>query len=162
MKKLKNQKTVDKYLFIMKRNGHFLIHLFHWALSILPKNIQKLEIFRCLQGAWKNTSSTKWVTGKSKLKYDYNGIRTHNHLVCKRTLNHLAKWSSVRLQTKWLWFRVPLQSLKLQISRVFQARSSLTFRQLQSVDSLWNAYVTWWKHTVLNIILSEAVLQRCS
>ena len=22
---------------------------------------------------------------------DYNGIRTHNHLVCKRTLNHLAK-----------------------------------------------------------------------
>ena len=22
---------------------------------------------------------------------DSNGIRTHNHLVCKRTLNHLAK-----------------------------------------------------------------------
>ena len=65
-----------------------------------------------------------------------NGIRTHNHLVRKRTLNHsaklasLAKWLSVRLQTKWLWVRIPLQSLKLQIWRLFRARSSLTFRQL--------------------------------
>ena len=52
---------------------------------------------------------------------DYNGTRTHNHLVCKRTLNHvaklasLAKWLSVRLRAKHLWVRVPLQSLKLQI-----------------------------------------------
>ena len=30
---------------------------------------------------------------------------------------------SVRLQTKWLWIRDPLQSLKLQISRLFRARS---------------------------------------
>ena len=29
---------------------------------------------------------------------DSNGIRTNNHLVCKRTLNH-AKWLSVSLQT---------------------------------------------------------------
>ena len=56
---------------------------------------------------------------------DCNGIRTHNHLVRKRTLNHLAKlaslakWLSVRLRIKWLWVRIPLQSLKLQISRLF-------------------------------------------
>ena len=34
---------------------------------------------------------------------DSNGIQTHNHLVHKRTLNHLtslAKWSSVHLGTK--------------------------------------------------------------
>ena len=37
--------------------------------------------------------------------------RTHNHLVHKRTLNHLAKWLSVCLWTKWLWVRVQLQSL---------------------------------------------------
>ena len=55
---------------------------------------------------------------------------------------------SVRLWTKWLWVRIPLQSLKLQILRLFWARSSLTFRQLWSVDSLWNAYVTWEEHTV--------------
>ena len=49
----------------------------------------------------------------------YNsGIRTHNHLVYKWTLNHLAKlaslvkWFSVRLRIKWLWARIPLLSLK--------------------------------------------------
>ena len=45
---------------------------------------------------------------------DCNWTRTHNHLVRKRTFNHLAKlaslakWSSVRLGTKSLWDRVPL------------------------------------------------------
>ena len=45
-------------------------------------------------------------------------------------LASLAKWLSVRLWTKWLWVRVQLQSLKLQILRLLLARSSLTFRQL--------------------------------
>ena len=49
---------------------------------------------------------------------DCNWARTHNHLVHKRTLNHLAKpaglakWFSVRLWTKWLCVKVQLQSLK--------------------------------------------------
>ena len=60
-----------------------------------------------------------------------NETRNHNHSVCK----HLF-----RLQTKWLWLRAPLQSLKLQISSLFQARSYIAFRQLLSVDSLWR---TW-------------------
>ena len=38
---------------------------------------------------------------------------THNHSVYKQTLNHFAKWLSVHLWTKWLWFRVQLQSLSL-------------------------------------------------
>ena len=49
---------------------------------------------------------------------DCNLTRTHNHLVGKRTLNHLAKmakWLSVRLQTKWLWVRVKLQSRKRDV-----------------------------------------------
>ena len=49
-----------------------------------------------------------------------NWTRTQNHLVLKRTLNHLAKvakWLSVRLKTKWFWFRVQLQSLNLKITR---------------------------------------------
>ena len=51
---------------------------------------------------------------------DSNGSRTHNHLVRKRTLNHLAKLAnlakcfSVCLQTKWLWVRIPLLSLLLR------------------------------------------------
>ena len=66
---------------------------------------------------------------------DSNEIQTHNHLLCKKTLNcltklaSLAKWLSVCLQTKWLWVRISLLSLKLQIWCLLQARSSLTFRQ---------------------------------
>ena len=52
---------------------------------------------------------------------DSNGIRTHNHLVRKRTLNHL--------RTTWLWVRIPLLSLKLEIWHLLRARSSLTFWQ---------------------------------
>ena len=56
---------------------------------------------------------------------DCNWTRTQNHLIRKRTLNHLAKlnsahsfkvslakWLSVRLRTKWFWVRAQLQSLK--------------------------------------------------
>ena len=42
---------------------------------------------------------------------DYNWTRTQNHLVRKRTLNHLAKWLSFRLRTNWFWVQVQLQSL---------------------------------------------------
>ena len=47
----------------------------------------------------------------------------------------LGKRLSARLRTKWLWVQIPLQSHKLQISRLFRARSFLKFTQLQSVDS---------------------------
>ena len=46
------------------------------------------------------------------------------------SLISLAKWLGVRLRTKWLWVRIPLQSVKLRISRFFRVMSSLTFRQL--------------------------------
>ena len=36
---------------------------------------------------------------------------------------------SVRLRTTWLWVRISLLLLKLQIWRLLRARSSLTFRQ---------------------------------
>ena len=53
-------------------------------------------------------------------------------LIILQTLNRQAKIfssrSSVRLLTKWLWVRIPLLSLKLQIWRLPRARSSLTFR----------------------------------
>ena len=47
--------------------------------------------------------------------------------------NHLAslgKWLSVRLRAKRFWVRAQVQSLKLQILHLLQARSSLTFSQL--------------------------------
>ena len=39
----------------------------------------------------------------SEVTIDSNGIQTHNHLVRKRTRNHLVK--------KWLWVRIPLLSV---------------------------------------------------
>ena len=56
---------------------------------------------------------------------DCSWTQTHNQLVCKRILNHLGKhsasltkWLSFHLGTNWLWVRVQLQSLKLQILRL--------------------------------------------
>ena len=59
--------------------------------------------------------------------------------VMNTQLNHLAnlaKGLKVGLQTKWLWVRVPLKSMKLQILLLFQTRNSLTFRYLENADSL--------------------------
>ena len=50
---------------------------------------------------------------------DSNWTRTQNHLVLKRTLNHLAKWLSVLLRTKWFCVRVQLQSLRFIHSHLF-------------------------------------------
>ena len=88
-------------------------------------------------------SITAFQTTYSKLLIHWNKIWTHNHLVGTQTLNYLVKlasldkWLSVRLQTKWLWVQIPLQSLnKLHVSHLFQARGSLAFRLLWIVDPL--------------------------
>ena len=83
-----------------------------------------------------NKMAASWICFNFIISKPCNGTRTHNHLVCKPTLKHLAKWMSVCLRTKWLWVRVQLQSLKLEISRLFRTRGSLIFKQLQTVDSL--------------------------
>ena len=52
-----------------------------------------------------------------------NGIRTHNHLVRKRTLNHLAKlagWLCVRLQTKWCGFESRYCNLSFRYRGCFE------------------------------------------
>ena len=49
---------------------------------------------------------------------DCNWTGTQNHLVRKRTVNHLAKLLSVCLRPRWFWVQVQLQSLNLQILRL--------------------------------------------
>ena len=87
----------------------------------------------------------QWIWFRSKHYFHLSGcnsIWTLKNLVCKQTLNHLAKvaslaiWLSVLLWTKWFWVQVLLRSLKCQISRLFRARSSFTCKILQSVDSI--------------------------
>ena len=46
---------------------------------------------------------------------DYNWTRTQNDLVRKGIFNHLAKWLSVRLRTKWFWVRVQLQIIMMML-----------------------------------------------
>ena len=71
----------------------------------------------------------EYVTPESLTDVDNEVIHNWlNHLV--KPFGQLAKWFSVRLQTKWFWVRVKLQSLKHQISHQLRAMSSLTFRQL--------------------------------
>ena len=76
-----------------------------------------------------------------------NGIRTHNHLAHKRTLNHyvwwilakltsLAKWLSVGLRTKWFWVRLPLLSLTSWTLRV--TSSTLRVTSLNPRITSWN------------------------
>ena len=80
-----------------------------------------------------------------EFQFDLNCLskrtNAHSTLVCKPTLNllksaRLAKWLSVPLWIKWFVGSSPLQSLNLQIKCLFEARTSLAFRQVQSVDSL--------------------------
>ena len=112
------------------------------AMSVEFKELCPLSLFK---KAIKNDSLISLLTVKdicSKLS-DCNGTRTHNQLVHKQTLNHLAslaKWLRVRLRTKWL------QSLKLQISRLFQAKISLTLGvsrhlYISSPGTKWNGFV---------------------
>ena len=77
---------------------------------------------------------------------DSNVIRTHNHLVRKRTLDNLAKqaslakWLSVGLRTKGLWVGITLLSLKLDSVFV----SWLETTRLAQVSILLNVLLNDW------------------
>ena len=90
------------------------VRVSEWIHTCRPATLFKELLARCKREIW-SLSDCNW-TG------------THNHLVRKRTLKHLAKLA------KWLCIWVQLQSLKLQISRLLRAKSSLTFRQLYSCE----------------------------
>ena len=98
-----------------------------------------------------------------------NRNRTHKHIARKRTPNYLtklvslAKWLSYRLRTKLLWVRFLLQSLNVttQILRLFWARSSLAFGQLQSVNLLymrkWHEITIQWTYRICQEVWLEKI-----
>ena len=95
----KNQFSAKKIQFSAEKNQSKKIDIVPEEFNLVPKRISLML---------KNSS-------------DSNGIQSRNHLVFKGTLNHSAKlgsftkWSSVRLRTKWLWFQIPLLSLKIHV-----------------------------------------------
>ena len=89
-------------------------------------------------GVWIHSETHPWHDKNRQSNAPYRSVLTTQ-------LYQLAswdKWLSVRLWTKWLWVRVPLQSLKFQISHLLRTSSSLRFMQLWRVASLLNTYVT--------------------
>ena len=93
-------KTIFHRLYIIISHTSFRVNLH----SVVCLNVKELL-------AW----SRRNIWGLS----DSNGIWTHNQLVCKRPSGlflkkaSFAKWLSVCLQTKWLWVRILVLSLKL-------------------------------------------------
>ena len=122
---------------ILKYFSYFIIYCVNgwfWG-TVLSGCFIILSTLFILNLTWKESflesTLSGWTFGKYLVLHQLlikhqlcNWTRPQNHLVLKGTLNHLAKWLSVRLRTKWL------QSLHLQISRLLRARSSFTFRQL--------------------------------
>ena len=87
----------------------YVIIMSHTSFRVNPHSRVCLNVKEPL--AW--SRSHIWSLSHS------NVIRTHNHLVCKWTLNHLAKLASlakrlsVRLWIKWLWVPITLLSPKV-------------------------------------------------
>ena len=95
----------------------------------------KLEMWRLLQVrsslTFRQTVECRFT--ETRTWYDKNMQSNVPYISFFTTqVNHLAsvaKWFCVHLSTKWLWFWVPLLSLKPQIWRLLQARNYLIFRQ---------------------------------
>ena len=131
------------------------LHLKKTGSNIIAKNIISI-----LKKVWYSTKHVEQVNGASFIdtsttspKYEEDINVTLKHLRHSRLNNVFFSYlniSSIRNNCgdldkvvdgnlsdcnwtrthKWFWVRVQLQSLKLQISRLLRARSSLTFRQL--------------------------------
>ena len=86
----------------------------------------------------------------------------------------MVEWCS---RTKWLWVPVQLQSLKLQISRLLWARSSLTFRKiiecrftLKRIRDMTRPYIQnklfktlhYWSRDMLNFLFFRKDLEIAS
>ena len=118
--KIEQQGSCFKFNLNIARYGKSAVAIFLYTISgtcCKKKTKTKFQDFK-LKFFKKLILKDPLLGLRQVLLSDCNRTRTHNHLVQKQTLNHLTK--------SW----VLLQSHKLQISGLFRARSSLTFRQL--------------------------------
>ena len=94
----------------------------------LFKNILTSSINRFVSGKWHNNGFSFLQNNKDDAD-DKSLFMITIKIFRHEYYASLAKWLRVRLRTKWLWVRIPLLSLKLQIWRLLLARSFLTFRR---------------------------------
>ena len=106
------------------------------------------RIITCLDGLLAVKSYNPLITWCYKITWQNKISTTTVPMTTKpgRVVTFLVK-SCDKPRLSYLYYRSAWSSIK-SILRLFRARSSLTFKQLQSVDSLWNTYVTWQENTV--------------
>ena len=127
---------------------HFTVCYYHVTHAFQSESIlySSLNVKKLLARNWRGIWSLS----------DSNRIRTHNQLVRKRTLNHLAKlakWlccvASTYLHSAFDFiiimsctrFRLNLHYSYLNVKEFF-GRNICDIWSL-NVDSIWNAYMTW-------------------
>ena len=112
----------------------FLASLFSKANSE-PSQTSKIELFAKIVNGWIAKSPISDIYPDTEQACCFT-IRSHfQHHTNSLIINSKTfKWLTFRLRTKWLWVRIPLQPVKLQIWRLLRTRSSLTFRQT----------IEWW------------------
>ena len=126
-------------LYEQKKGGKCFFFLCIFNTKSVPWVSESLAVPKLMFAGiqkYKNHYMEAWTYVKQSNKiYDFERTRTHKHLVCKKNSPSLTKWLTVRLRCTWLFVRVPLKSVSLQISRLFWARISLTVKKSQNVDS---------------------------
>ena len=68
-----------------------------------------------------------WIAAFNTTNRDCNGIWTHNHLVCKRTLNHLAKLDK--------WLSCVMSTYLFDVRRAWHDRHTWHDNNIQSVHN---------------------------
>ena len=89
-------------------------------------------------------SSTNWYWNRSscpKVFCKNDVLKKFRQIHRKTSVSEWLQQDSIILASLAVW--KPLQSLKLQISRLFRVRSFLIFMQIQGVNSLRNSCLTW-------------------
>ena len=128
----------SKILFLWKVVGHFCNFQVFLPTNALKRSAvdDDRPLFATLYGVWIHSETLKWHEKNIQSNARYRKVLTTQ-------LNHLAssaKWLCVRLQTKWLLVRAPLQSLKLQISHLdIQATTEFGFT-LKHVRNMLRTY----------------------
>ena len=83
---------------------------------------------------WDSAKYRVWIHSETRMRHDKNIQSKYTlHISTQNTVQSLASSArslSVRLQIKLFWVRVELQALKIQISCLFWAWSSLTFTKI--------------------------------
>ena len=121
------------------RYGAYLYRAFESSCSHL--NFRFRACF--VQGVpWHSNNYSVWIHSETRTWHDEN-IQSNApyRKVLRKQLNYLAslaKWLNVRLETKWVWVRVQLQSLNLfycfriSISNAFCLLKSIPNNKFQS------------------------------